>query len=518
MRKVYKYSQKEQGTSLTSDVPSPKTRVFLGNTNIVYCILVAMRCILSYMKITHSLFFLGFGFAIGAATVHGSSLLGSALFPDVPTGAYFDAAIGELYNKGVITGHDDGTFRPNDFVTRGQVAVMFQRFMNGGLVVSQNTTVADQDSSRSTRARSSSSTSSSSNLTANIIAETTISFTKEALNIPEKGQEISMIIARTGQLPATTVEYHTESATAKENSDFLAGHGTLSFDKDEDSQMLTIYIKDDELNEGSETFYITLKNPDTNATIGTIERIAVTILDDEDPLGTNVVLDGKSSQGTFAFSALEYGFAESGGTAYVTVLRTDNGTEAATVTYDTSNSTAVEGKNFKDAKGTLEFAAGEKEKTFPITVVDDDTIGGNLSAFLYIRDNGKILTKSSFIIVDDEASEYTAGKFKFEEADYDIQEGERADIIIFRLSGGKGDVTVDYATSAGSASPGSDYSETSGTMKFKDGEIKKSFSVLTKTDSNAGSEPIETVTIQLSNATGEAITTYPDIAILNIHD
>lgn len=48
----------------------------------------------------------------------------NSTFPDVKTSDYFYDAVMELSERGVINGFEDGTFRPNNNVTRGQAAVI----------------------------------------------------------------------------------------------------------------------------------------------------------------------------------------------------------------------------------------------------------------------------------------------------------------------------------------------------------------------------------------------------------
>lgn len=65
-------------------------------------------------------------------------------------------------------------------------------------------------------------------------------------------------------------------------------------------------------------------------------------------------------------------------------------------------------------------------------------------------------------------------------------------------------VTVDYATTDGSALAGSDYTATSGSLSFSAGETNKTVSVTVTADGPA--EPDETFTLNLSNASGAPIT------------
>jgi len=51
-------------------------------------------------------------------------------FPDVPEGATHRGAINALYQRGVITGYADGTFRPGNPIQRDQFASMLRRAMD----------------------------------------------------------------------------------------------------------------------------------------------------------------------------------------------------------------------------------------------------------------------------------------------------------------------------------------------------------------------------------------------------
>ena len=51
-------------------------------------------------------------------------------FSDVPSTSWFNAAVSTLSNAGIINGYPDGTFRPDEPVTRAEYAVMFSRFFD----------------------------------------------------------------------------------------------------------------------------------------------------------------------------------------------------------------------------------------------------------------------------------------------------------------------------------------------------------------------------------------------------
>ena len=109
------------------------------------------------------------------------------------------------------------------------------------------------------------------------------------------------------------------------------------------------------------------------------------------------------------------------------------------------------------------------------------------------------------------------GLLVFSSTIYDVKEYEgTATITVVRTGIEQGEITVDYATSNGTATAGQDYSETAGTLSFADGETQKTFTIPILRDMET--EGIETVNLKLSNPTNGAILGAPAQAILRIDD
>jgi subtilisin family serine protease len=109
------------------------------------------------------------------------------------------------------------------------------------------------------------------------------------------------------------------------------------------------------------------------------------------------------------------------------------------------------------------------------------------------------------------------GELQFSAASYSVGEGTATlSITVSRTNGSNGDVSVDYATSDGSAAAGQDYLATSGTVTFLDGETTQSFAVGIIDD--ADYEGDETFAAVLSNATGGALLGNLDAATITITD
>jgi len=107
----------------------------------------------------------------------------------------------------------------------------------------------------------------------------------------------------------------------------------------------------------------------------------------------------------------------------------------------------------------------------------------------------------------------------FSSASYSVSEDGGSAVVTVVLTDAPGSgrtASVDYATSDGSATAGSDYTGTSGTLNFSSSESSKTFSVAIIED--GGIEESETVTLTLSNAVGCALAGVNNPATLTIVD
>ena len=87
------------------------------------------------------------------------------------------------------------------------------------------------------------------------------------------------------------------------------------------------------------------------------------------------------------------------------------------------------------------------------------------------------------IVSDDIAIQ--PGSLQFSGATYNASEtNAMVTIIVTRTGGSDGAVTVAYATSNGTATAGSDYTATSGTLSFATGETSKTFNVTVLNDTS----------------------------------
>jgi hypothetical protein len=174
-------------------------------------------------------------------------------------------------------------------------------------------------------------------------------------------------------------------------------------------------------------------------------------------------------------------------------------TGTVTVNYATANGTATDGADYTSTSGTLTFSATETSKTVTITVLadtldeHDETVLLNLSSARH----GTIGDGQGVGTVTDNDPPPTA---QFSASSYTVAEDGVNATITVTLSAASGKtVTVYYATSNGTATAGTDYTTTTGSVVFDPGQTSKTFTVPILDDTT--DEWDETVNLTLTGYT-----------------
>jgi len=209
------------------------------------------------------------------------------------------------------------------------------------------------------------------------------------------------------------------------------------------------------------------------------------------------------------------------GTAIITVSRSGSTASAFTVGYTMADGTAKAGTDYVLASGTLSFAAGEAQKTFSITIINDNNYEPNETVRLILRTptggavvGGTPSQATLTILNDDPAPRLAIG-------DAVVTEGAAgttslAQFGLFLSTPATQTVTVRYGTSNGTAAQGVDYTYSSGIVTFNPGESSKSITVPVRGD--AAIEPNETFTVTLVGPVNATLSRHTALATINNDD
>jgi uncharacterized repeat protein (TIGR01451 family) len=190
------------------------------------------------------------------------------------------------------------------------------------------------------------------------------------------------VVTMTETLPvAATVDYQTIDGTAKAGSDYEAAAGKLTFAPGELSKEILVNVIGDLLNEGDETFSVTISNAKFATVVG--ETAVGTILDDDAPpvvsIGNVAVVEGDD------------GWAD----VTLTVELSAPSARRITVDFATEDGTAVEGGDYLAGKGTLVFEPGQPSSA-PAAVSSVRLASGNVPLIeIAVTDGRRVVSWTS---------------------------------------------------------------------------------------------------------------------------
>ena len=310
-----------------------------------------------------------------------------------------------------------------------------------------------------------------------------------------------------------TVDYTTASGTAIAGSDFTSMTGTLTFAAGETAKTVVVPIAPDPDDEPTERFALALSNP-INATIS-------------DSTGTVVIgaSDGAASSSPFLSATPDLVVGEADGFVDLVVSLSEPGQEPVTVNYSTFNASAGSANacngDYVGHSGTLTFAPGETTKFVRVQILECANEEG-LEAFtlgLATPANASIARASGRVLIVDNDTIAATPRLFVRDAIVDEKDGSALVSVLLGSPAGQASnstVTVDFATSNGTASAGSDYTGSTGTLTFAPGETAKTVVVAIADDGTV--EPAENFTLDLSGAAGATISDDTAVVVIGRSD
>ena len=156
-----------------------------------------------------------------------------------------------------------------------------------------------------------------------------------------------------------TATYTAIDGTALVGGDYVATTGTVTFGYGQAEQAVDIPITNDNVVEDTEVFFVVLTNA-AGAIIAT-GSASVTITDDDVP---HLTLG-------------DIALAENGGTATFTAFLDSAPVAPVSVSYATSDGSALSGVDYTAASGTLNFAIGQTLGVINVSLIDDALFEGD---------------------------------------------------------------------------------------------------------------------------------------------
>ncbi|MGA2602669.1 MAG: Calx-beta domain-containing protein [Verrucomicrobiia bacterium] len=257
--------------------------------------------------------------------------------------------------------------------------------------------------------------------------------------------------------------------------------------------------------QSTQTVNLVLSNPSGEAVLGSPSTAVLQIINTEVQ--------------QVAFSQSAYTVDDTDTEAIVTLIRTGGTNGTITVTFNTSDGSAQAGVNYTAISTNLAFPDGVVTNTvaIPLLTPPSSSCPTNQTVNLALSSptGGATLGSPSRAVLTIRATEPPL--VQLSAASYSVHEHVgRATVTAIRCGDTSAQVSVDYATSDGTARSGIDYFSTNGTLIFGPGQSSQGFSFSIQKFSTFQSN--KTVNVTLSNPVGATLTNQDTAVVTIVND
>ena len=336
-------------------------------------------------------------------------------------------------------------------------------------------------------------------------SESILGFALGSYFVNEDAGAARIQIIRTGSTnEAATVSFSTSGGTASGGVHYTPVFTQVAFPAGVRSQFVTVPIIDNLEAGASRTVGLFLANQSGSALLGRSEA-TLTIFEDE------------LSAGVIGFASNTFRGFEDEGFANITITRTNGSAGTVSVTFRTrATGSALPGSDFFENTENVIFEEGETSKVVQVTLVNNSESEGPETVNLALIDpQGAVLglANAQLVIDDDDGP----GTFAFMEQALTVLEANtNLTITIRRQGGSQGEASIQVHSAGGSATAESDYSFTSRTITFTNGQRAATISIPIMADNTV--EVNETFELVLANPTGGTLVGSPSSILVSIVD
>lgn len=287
------------------------------------------------------------------------------------------------------------------------------------------------------------------------------------------------------------VSYSTSNGSAVVGADYSAASGVATILAGQTTTTFNVLLNGDTLYESSETLTATLISGSGYTPTGS-DLAAVGTITNDDLVPTISIANVSQAEGVSSTTNM----------VFTVTLSTMSDVDVV-VNYATGDITAIAGNDYVTNNNSLTIAAGQMSNTFSVSVYGntlyelDETFSITLSGGSGYTAAGSTLTATGTILNDDTAPTISI-------ADVSLTEGNSGSsnmsfsIIASGISGA--DIVVNYSTSSGTATAGTDYTTASGTATITAGQSSTSFNISINGDTAIESD--ESFSIALTGGSG----------------
>ena len=223
-----------------------------------------------------------------------------------------------------------------------------------------------------------------------------------------------------------------------------------------------------------------------------------------------------NAEPTISFAAATSSASEATSSASITITLSHSYYQTVSVSYSVAGTATGGGQDFSHTGTSVSIPAGNTSATVTISpIVDDSLAEGSETIILTLSSpvNASLgsTTAHTYTITDNDGTP----SLSIADASTADESAVPRTLTVSLSPASSSTVTVDYALSGGTATSGTDFTFSAGTLSFAAGDTSKTISVAVRSDTDV--EGDETVIIGLSNATGGAAIT-DNSGILTITD
>ena len=271
-----------------------------------------------------------------------------------------------------------------------------------------------------------------------------------------------------------TLSYTTVDGSAISGEDYELSTGMIELSPLDVTATIMVPVIDDTEVEFSEVFFVDLERVSVpDSVLLTPDRASVTIEDTDVEVG---------------FEPVTYRVVEAAGIVELELEIIVIGgvlEETVTLSYETVAGSATSGVDYELSTGTVELSSQFMSATIMVRVVDDNVVDGTEVFFVELMGVGLpsnvsvLVSRAEVTIVDNDV------EIGFDPVTYSV--GEASGTVELKVSVLSGEltepITLNYATSDGSAVAGTDYTLTTGTLTLSPGKTKETIVISILEDS-----------------------------------